>query len=144
MEIELTLDDARMDAALRRLEALPSSGMMRALAETLAEESRENIDSRKANQDTGSAWAPWSPSYRASGAPFHGQHTLLHLTGQMYRSIRVGNVTDDSAQVGAANPAPYHVHGEGRMHRDFLSVGRRQESLLLSEVERHIREAVRA
>lgn len=127
MRLEIDIDRARIDAALGRLMQWPFPGTMPGLGSILVRETKSNLLDRKADQSTGRAFAPWSPNYHA---PKHAGHELLFLTGEMAGSIRYESERAE-LRVGASSPAQFHVHGKGRMHRDFLSVGPVQESAIV-------------
>lgn len=139
MDLQIDIDARQALRALDRATEWPFEGTMQSLGECLADEALANILDRKTDQSTGLAFAPWSPNYRA---PKHAGHSLLFLTGDMARSIDV-EAQRDEARVGASSPAQYHVHGRGRMHRDFLSAGPEQEQRLLemaaAELENELR-----
>ena len=105
----------------------------------LQEEALDTLLDRKFNQDTGEVFAPWSPTYKRMGAPFHGGHELLFLTGVMAGSVDREVVSDDEVHVGAAEPAQFHVKGTPIMPaRDFLSVGQNQEDELCEIAARQL------
>jgi hypothetical protein len=68
----------------------------------------------------GRKWQRWSKSYRKRGAPFHGNHRRLHLTGALAMSIHEGPIHLGAgvaaAEVGYSDPkARWHHFGEGRL-----------------------------
>lgn len=107
-------DLARLDRVLKALEAFPQKEFMDGLVDLTMDQALERIQTTKRDPD-GDPWKPWSRSYRSHGAPFHAQHTLLHLSGDMMNSLS-GATTRSTGEVTASVPYAGFVNEE----RQFL------------------------
>ena len=114
--LDLTIDARALDVFLLRLESFPDALFMRGLAQRVVGQTDRRFESKTSPE--GARWKPWSEAYRKQGAPFHSQHTLLQLSGDMQGSIQPTFVGDDKAVVEAVG-IPY----AGRQNADRQFMG---------------------
>jgi hypothetical protein len=126
ISVDVDLDD--VDAFLREAVDLPTPALLDLIGGEMVDEVRDSIYLDRGDQYRGERHAPWSESYRRSGAPFSGSHTMLYRSGDMHDSVR-HEVDGNAVRIGPDTDRGYgrfHVEGTQSMpRRDFLSAGPR-------------------
>lgn len=124
--IDVQVDTSDVTRGLDIVEGWPNASMMRTVADVVRDvQLRRFAEKRGPN---GRKWRKWSPNTRKK----HPQHTLMHDTGDLFRSIKVANVEKASADVGTNVPyAKYHQFGAGKLpKREILGVQKRDLRLV--------------
>lgn len=133
--IDIEIDTRQLDAALDRLERLPTRAFMQGLADAAFKQTHKRFDTK--TDPDGRAWKPWSARYRKRGAPFHSRHTMLHLSGDMQNAIEIGQVSDSRA-VLQVEGIPYAVRQNSS--RQFIGFADNDPELRAAAVDLLIRE----
>jgi hypothetical protein len=104
MPVDISLDLSELQPVLDRIESFPTKEYMGGLASVALLQADARFDTK--TDPEGQAWKPWSPGYRKQGAPFHSQHTLLHLSGDMRGSLQLQEVASNRAAI-VSDGIPY-------------------------------------